>query len=342
LLLGWVASQFALAWAIDSSLWLRDPLYGDKYATLRRHVAERTTAAGRPLTMVVVGSSRTCYGLRGELVERELEVWSGRPAAVVNFGIPASGPITNVLSIRRLLESAERPDWIILEVLPPLIADRGPVPAEQPFLQPERLRGDDVTAVIEHDFPADDLLPRWRQAQLVPSFGYRFPLLGRLLNGYLSWQVRFDCGRHTDPTGWQRPVNDTVTPDGYCQGVAHARAEYYDLLQTLRFDTPAARAVAEAVAECRRHGTHVALLLMPEGSDFRGWYPPDVDAALIEFLRNVSRDAGAPLIDARFWLGDDAFCDSHHMLPDGAARFSNRLGRVVADLLGPAGPGPTD
>lgn len=186
-------------------------------------------------------------------------------------------------------------------------------------------------------FPADELRGPWWDAQLVPWYGYRFPLLGRVAGPWLPWRLRFDCGRVTDPTGWQRPVVDAVTPDGYRRGVAQARKEYFDLLQVLRFDTPAAGAVIKTLAACQECGIPAALLLMPEGTDFRAWYPPQTEAALYAFLRGACRDASAPLIDARRWLADDAFSDAHHMLPDGSARFSERLGRVLADLITAAG-----
>src|SRR4051794_814307 len=193
LLAVWVGAQVGLARAIDANLWLRDPFFGDKYATLTRHVAERTTAAGRPYTVVVVGSSRTCFGVRGDVIEGRLAARAGRPVAVVNFGIPASGPVTNLLTVRRLLEAGERPDRVVIEVLPPLIADRGPVPAEPPFLLPDRLRRDELDVVAACGFPPDELRGPWRDAELVPWYGYRFPLLGRVAGSWLPWRLRFDC-----------------------------------------------------------------------------------------------------------------------------------------------------
>jgi hypothetical protein len=42
---------------------------------------------------------------------------------------------------------------------------------------------------------------------------------------------------------------------------------------------------------------------------------------------------GAPVIDARGWLGDDGFWDAHHQLPSGAAAFTAQFQREVFRLL---------
>ena len=40
-----------------------------------------------------------------------------------------------------------------------------------------------------------------------------------------------------------------------------------------------------------------------------------------------------PVIDARRWVADDGFADAHHLLPGGAADFTNRFGREVLQPL---------
>jgi hypothetical protein len=332
LVLVWVASQFGLARAVEASLWLRDPMFADKRVKFRQRIAERTTAAGRPLAMAFIGSSRTCFAVRGDVVEDTIEPATGRRVAAVNFGIPASGPVTNLLMVRRLVTSADRPDVCVIELLPPLLANRGTAPAEHPFLNAERLRRDEVDVVRGFGFP-DDVADRWRAADLMPWYGLRFPLLGRVAKTWLPWGVRFCCSRETDPTGWLKPMYETVTPDTYRTGVLRARLEYYDLLQILQFDTPAFHAVEQSLTVCRQNDVHVALLLMPEGTDFRSWYPPAVEAELYARLDDLSRRTGVPVIDARRWFDDGAFSDAHHMVPAGATEFSKRLARAIQLLV---------
>jgi hypothetical protein len=77
---------------------------------------------------------------------------------------------------------------------------------------------------------------------------------------------------------------------------------------------------------CRREGVAAAFVLMPEGSEFRGWYSPATLAQLHGFLGGLSREFRAPIIDAREWVPDDGFADSHHLVLHGATAFTERLG----------------
>src|SRR5206468_2819432 len=131
LLLAWVATQVGLSYAANYG-WpaLRDPMYFDKEARLRLRVAEHTIGASRPLTVAMFGSSRTLMALDGQLLEEELTARVEGPAVAFNFGIPAAGPITNALNIRRLLRRGPRPDLVLIEMLPPLLAGQLPVPFE--------------------------------------------------------------------------------------------------------------------------------------------------------------------------------------------------------------------
>jgi hypothetical protein len=40
-----------------------------------------------------------------------------------------------------------------------------------------------------------------------------------------------------------------------------------------------------------------------------------------------------PVVDARTWLDDDDFTDSHHPLQRGAEKFTRRLGRELLEPL---------
>jgi hypothetical protein len=336
LFLAGVVLQAGLSLAANTA-WpgLRDPLYFDKYAKLRRRVASRTTAAGRPVTVVMFGSSRTLLGLDGRLLEDELAARLGRPTVAFNFGMPAAGPITNLVNLRRLLEAGERPDLVLIEVMPPLLAAQQPVPQEYRFLLPERLLPAEVAVALTYGFPADDVRGRWWQSALVPWYGLRFPILGRLASGWLPWALRFDSSRNADAAGWFPVLATSVSPEEYRRAVARTREEYRPMLEGLCFGGPPSQALRDSLALCRDHGARAALVLMPEGSDFRGWYPPGARAALAELLDGLSQTFGAPLIDAREWLGDDGFTDGHHLLPSGAVAFTRRLG---AELLSPLGP----
>jgi hypothetical protein len=94
-----------------------------------------------------------------------------------------------------------------------------------------------------------------------------------------------------------------------------------------------AQALRASLSLCRERGVQAALVLMPEGTDFRAWYPPATSAALARFLDDVGAEFGVTLIDAREWLADDAFSDAHHHLPSGGTEFSRLLGTAIVPLL---------
>jgi hypothetical protein len=47
------------------------------------------------------------------------------------------------------------------------------------------------------------------------------------------------------------------------------------------------------------------------------------------FLNELRRDWGLPVFDARRWLDDDEFVDGQHMVPEAAARFTDRFAQEI-------------
>jgi hypothetical protein len=80
---------------------------------------------------------------------------------------------------------------------------------------------------------------------------------------------------------------------------------------------------------CRQQGIPVVLVLMPEGKDFKGLYPPALRSGLDALIINLVQETGVPLVDARDWLDEQDLFDSHHALPSGAALFTQRLSQEV-------------
>jgi hypothetical protein len=315
--------QLGLGVAAELSLWVRDPGYADKEIRLARREA---TARGGPV-VVMLGTSRTGYGFHAGRVETRAREELGRPVAVFNFGIPASGPVTHLLYLRRLLAEGHRPDLLLVEVLPPGLADLGSEgPLEAKFLFGDRLRHHELDTLTGHGFPAK-VRAEWRESVLIPWYALRYPLVGRVFPSALSWQCRFDWSRTTDEHGWSTPLLETVTPEQYKAGLKQAAGEYAAILRNLHPGGGAARALAELLALCREHRVPVRLVLMPESSDFRSLYWQGSTERLYAFLNGVCAESGCGLTDARAWLPDAAFTDGHHMLRSGAETFSDRLAR---------------
>jgi hypothetical protein len=107
-----------------------------------------------------------------------------------------------------------------------------------------------------------------------------------------------------------------------------AREGYYPALQQFRIADISDRAVRELIALCRQEGIRLVLLLTPEGKTFRSWYSPATRGLIEDYFRELSRH-DVPLIDARDWLAEEHFIDSHHTLRCGADAFTLRLGQEV-------------
>ena len=77
---------------------------------------------------------------------------------------------------------------------------------------------------------------------------------------------------------------------------------------------------------CDRENVEIlGLVLMPESSTFRGWYPDETRRLIRTYARVVAGEHGTRLIDANEWLPDREFIDHHHVIDPGAERFSDGL-----------------
>ncbi|MFO0809676.1 MAG: hypothetical protein U0746_13710 [Gemmataceae bacterium] len=321
-----VATQAIFSLAFDRLPGVRDPLYADKAAKLRLRIVEKPGAQ----VVVQFGSSRTSNALRGLETEPLIERSTGQPSVVFNFGIPAAGPIIEGVYLRRWLNEGNRPSLVLMELFPAQMASQTPQPMESYFANAERFTPEETPELVAHGFPATTFC---NAPRLAPLYTYRLPLLGRLFPLWSPWNRRYDSSRGTDATGWMRAVCDNPTPDQRRDAEARATAEYGDLLRTLRLDGPAAEAIRESLSLCREYNVRAAVVVMPEGPRFRALYPRDARERVGRFLQQLERDFGSVVINARGWLDDDAFIDSHHMLPSGASAFSTRLAGCVAPLL---------
>jgi hypothetical protein len=323
------ALHLALAAAAEVTLLVRDPVYADKELRLSR--VERA-APGTPAA-VLLGTSRAGYGFEAGRVP---EATGGRVEAF-NFGIPATGPVTHLVYLRRLLDAGHRPALLVIEILPPALADLPDGPLEGRFADGNRFHAAELDVVAGFGFPDAKLRGQWRDSLAAPWHSYRFHLVGRLSPTMLPWNVRFDWGRPPDPRGWNAAIGPELTPEQSAEGFKQATREYSWILNDSHPGGPAVRALRELLALARERAIPTRLLLMPESVAFRGLYPRAYTARLDRLLRELGREA--PVIDARGWVPDDGFRDGHHLNRSGAAIFTDRLtSEVIAPTLGGAGP----
>jgi hypothetical protein len=328
-----VALQLGLALAIE--LWLPglgDPECACKMERLRRR-------AGPGLTVVMAGSSRTMYGFRAGLLEKYLTRQTHGPVRVANFGMLGAGPVAELLVLKRLLAAGHRPDLLLIEVLPPALAGQVPLPFEERSLAVTRVRLAELAGLARLHFLADRLYPWSLAAWPVPCFTHRFNLLSRVVPGWLAYEVRTDRFEICDAWGWSVLAARPRTSMEHIRAVAWNRELFMPYLTGFRSGGPSCRALGELLEVCRHSGVPAALVLMPEATACRGWYPPGVWEEVAGYMAGLGRAYGVPLINAREWVADADFGDPHHLLPSGASVFTRRLGPDVLAVLRDRLPG---
>jgi len=316
----WAAASFALGQlalcALLNTSWrARDPEYGLRLRSLRARLAERAPAG--PLVLFL-GSSRVATGVRPALLAANRPAAGGGPVAF-NYALCNSGPIMELVCLRRLLADGVRPDCVFVEVWWSLAAPGGD--GQMARIDPGRLGRQDLRRLRTYYADPRPAHRRWAD-EVVPCLAHRTQLLGRVAPSWVSldrWAVNWEG---LDDWGWLR-----VPP------YAERRRARADLVReaylhdAARF-TPSdesRRAFAELLGLCRREGITAVLLAMPDA--WLADYEPAARARMDAFLNDQSREHGAPLIDARGWMPRDAFADDVHLTHDGAAAFRERFGR---------------
>jgi hypothetical protein len=334
-----LAVQLAAACAIRADLLpLRDPPYADKLAALRAHPGfAPAEGEGRPLRLLFVGSSRTHNGIDAGAAEVALSKQLGRPVAAFNFGCPAAGPATGAIYLRRLLADGVKPDAAVVEVHPLLLAAQTKVPPEARWLAPARLRPEEVPLVRRFGLPAEAGACEAR-GWLLALYEYRAPMIDRYAKALSVAQGPVGGLPDQDARGGMRLRE--VPPDERPKLLARTRREYAECLNGYRPGGCGVAALREALETCRAAGIRAAILLTPESSEFRGWYPEPGRSELADLLAGLAREFGCPLIDAREWLPDDLIGDGHHLTGPGADAFTRRLAlEALAPWLSSAATG---
>lgn len=323
-----VSLQAALAIAADC-IWpgLRYPEYGRKLALLKHAVTEHGTQPA----LVAIGTSRTAFGFAPAAFESSAGAeWQ------FNFAMTGQGPIQELLCLHRLLAEGIHPHRLLIEIHPPLLHQVFPY-FEPGLSDIGRLTWADARVLAAYVEQPRQLYRDWLGSRCFPWHTHRRQLLGIVAPWLLTELERTDQNltRETDECGWsQFPVRPT--------DAANRRAMeewsvglYVEYLREFSVSAAPQRAVAEFVNVCRREKIELALVLMPECKRFRQSYPPAAVAELERWLDEVQRQNGVTVFNCRDWCADDQFCDGHHMLPEGAQRFSARLeSSVVRRWLG--------
>jgi hypothetical protein len=299
-----------------------DPVYYKRWQFIR---SERAADPEHTPTVVLFGSSRGYRAFHAVLLGEQLSRDLGRPVAVANLGLPGGGFINDLVTWRRLRRDGIRPDLVLIEAMPGLFWEDCPALLDEQALPSSRVTSFDLDVLERYRGDTrPDLGRQLALAEVSTLYSRRFALTYAVAPRLVP-----TCDANKRPFVWQEnlPFDDfDLSPEDRAKALALARKEYFHYLTD--FKPTRCEALRELLTACREAGSRAALVVLPEGPVFRGWYAPETWPQVRAWLDDISREFGVEVINAREWIEDEnEFSDSHHLMPSGATRFSERLGR---------------
>jgi hypothetical protein len=322
----WGAAAFLLAqmglWlALDADWTLRDPEYGQHLGRLRQRLEARGRA--RP-PLVFLGSSRVAMGFRPGLLPANGPGARGEPV-VFNFGLLQSGPVMELLCLRRLLADGIRPDCVFVEVWLWILP--ASARSQTAVFGPQRFGRGDLRALRRYGAEPPQEERGWPE-ELVPSLSYRALLRNHFAPGWFGPENPQDkAWEDVDAWGWLGLPPHAASRTGDRAFMEGMRKSYTGQANEFTAGDDSRRAFADLFRLCRQEKITAVVVAMPDG--FLADYDPAANARMDDFLRELSREHGTPLVDAREWAALDEFVEGIHLTHQGAARFTKRFGREV-------------
>jgi hypothetical protein len=336
----WALGAYVLAqiplvfWFVERCNPIMMATWAHKYGRLQQLTASEPN---RPL-LVMIGSSRTAMAFdAGRLNGPDpLAGPGGRPYLAYNCGIPTIAALQEWLCLREMLEAGVRPRLLVVELLPALMNEpRRGVSSEELWAAAGWLSLRQLVRLWPYCERPERKGRDWLIARLAPCYFFRSNLQSALLYRLFPDVTAPPQMFPHDPWGRQDP--NCLTVANCWESVGKAHEMYHDSLRRFRFGRGACRAMRDLVTCCRQEGIPVVVVLMPESSGFRAWYPPEARAAARRFLAELHDECGAEALDANEWVADKDFIDGHHVRPEGARVFTTRLAAELRGILARGG-----
>lgn len=295
-----------------------DADYGHKLERLESLIE---THPDRPLVLLL-GSSRTLFGLRPDLLSAKSREYEGAPL-IFNFGMPGAGPIMQRIYLCRLLDRDIRPSSILIEVTPFMLHQHAAFGEE--LLFGHKL----LTALNKRDL--DRAAPLLRDES-----GFRSRWWLHSFHREYLWRAitrkEFDQRwLFADSLGWMSGPTRNISREERARRIEETRQSLLPALTDFEVTDVTDRAMRRLLDLCRARGIDASLYLMPEGSEFRSWYPAESRTKVDDYLAKLARKYDCAIYDATHWAADEELIDSHHLLPHGAEVVSRRFSEQVAD-----------
>jgi hypothetical protein len=308
-------SQAVLAVFIDQDApTVRDPEFYLLEGMLRDRIAEKPGRA----TAMFLGSSRVAHGFDAKRATGDHD------AVVFNFGVPGSGPYFQTVMMDRMRDDGIRTDVLFLEVLHSFYNSAGVRSLDGSLLDGARLSYGEAVDLLQYGKKSKTgPLRRWALARVLPIYRHQAELRDLIgLDIFQPGQAPESPIGEIDSLGYRERAIDKKMWDELTW-LAHK--QYDPFYKAFEFDTAAWNRLVGTIDRARASGSDVVIVMMPEGSQFRQMYAPEVRAGIEMLIRRLRDEVGVTVVDARAWLDDSAFYDQHHLLPEGAKTFADRF-----------------
>jgi hypothetical protein len=300
---------------------LRDPPFEIKAQRLAQLIAR---APRPPAIVIMVGSSVTSNAFKAKELEAFLARKLDRPAVAFNMSSLGSGPLTELVWTRRLLERGIRPDLVCIEVNPVLCnCPDLPVDADR---FPANILSEADLDVVERYSPDADLRRTWQQDRWIPAYRHRLMILNYLAHTLVPCQDQVPTwGGTTDDHFWvalpPRP------PEELRQVLPQVKAMHEGNLKQFAPGRSSVQALEELLGLLHAERIRAVVVLVPQGKTLRSLYAAEPLGAFVKRLTQLSREHDCAFLNAFDWLQEDQFGDSLHPTFQGAEVFSTRLAR---------------
>lgn len=320
---------------------VNDPAFWDLKEVYGKRLSEVRDLGGPSVLML--GSSKTQFGFRGEVVEAAMNTGMVGPRLAFGFALPGMGPLYQWTCAKRLGKMGLLPDIILLEVHGALfVEDSGNstgVTRQLGWLPRDRVMAREW--MDYRRFGVSSIPQGWMGAGWYED---RFRLLAplRILVQSIDSGPKKPRGSIDRWGGPRLPTeadadnprvkslyNLEKTREEYAEIVGKPLCDPDSFSDPMEFGGPGWVTLDWTIKFLRDSGCHVILVRMPEGPAFRSWYAPNLARKQeLRWMSLVGHDK-KHWIDAWEWLREDKFWDSNHLNPQGAKIFSERLGRHI-------------
>lgn len=289
-------------WVVAES-WRRAGTDADYYVR-RQLLEEHRQATPHAKFIAMFGSSRMELAFAPETLAPRTTP-AGQPLTIMNFSHAGAGPIYEGVILNRLIRDGVPPQIAIIEIMPPFTV---------------REREDFLSYGFTHAEIWENMAYVRPEMLCWYSFRNRLAKPDQLKRALL--------GPEPSPSAtFGGPVNlrDRVTAEVRQQQQDAAKGHHLKEIARIQLPEHARQALARILQTCQQQQIQAVVLISPEGPFFQALYDAAHWQAFRAEIVALAAEHKTRFLDARDWLAEEDFYDSHHPVRPGAERFTKRL-----------------